>query len=188
MARLIATTPCGDLLPAAGGGAILTEAAAVDCYSVAPYKGMEKACSTALKKACGIALPEPNRTASNDGVRVIWSGQGRYLVMAADAPDIFAGIASVTDQSDANATIVLDGATARAILARLTPIDLRDSAMPVGATARSLIGHMSASITRIAADEYELMVMRSMAATLVHEVTESMRGLGARAAATGLGG
>ena len=66
------------------------------------------------------------------------------------------------------------------VLARLTPIDLRDSAFPKGATARTVIGHMTGSITRTGADTYAIMVFRSMAKTAVHELERAMRGVAAR--------
>ena len=59
-------------------------------------------------------------------------------------------------------------------MARLVPVDLRTQAFGVGATCRTLVGHMSSSITRIEKDRLLIMVFRSMAETLVAELKEAM--------------
>ena len=66
------------------------------------------------------------------------------------------------------------------MLARLTPINLREGALPEGATARTVIGHMTGSITRTVADIDEVMVFRSMAWTAVYELERAMKGVAAR--------
>ncbi|NBR90252.1 MAG: hypothetical protein EBS68_10115 [Rhodobacteraceae bacterium] len=63
-------------------------------------------------------------------------------------------------------------------LARLSTLDLQT--MPEGATARSHIGHMMGHITRLGAEDWRLMVFRSMASTLVREVKEAMHHVHAR--------
>ena len=50
----------------------------------------------------------------------------------------------------------------------------------VVAPYRTLLGHMTASITRVDATTYDLMVFRSMAQTLVHDLTRAMKGIAAR--------
>ncbi|MCC5975705.1 MAG: sarcosine oxidase subunit gamma, partial [Rubellimicrobium sp.] len=47
-------------------------------------------------------------------------------------------------------------------------------------TARTLVGHMTASVTRVAGEAFEIMVMRSMAGTLLHDMTEAARLVAAR--------
>ena len=65
-------------------------------------------------------------------------------------------------------------------LARLVPVDLAGLAR--GQVARSLLGHMMALLRRTGAQELEVWVFRSMAATAVHEIGTAMRSLAARAA------
>jgi heterotetrameric sarcosine oxidase gamma subunit len=57
---------------------------------------------------------------------------------------------------------------------------MRMSAFAVGATARTQLGHMNASITRTGDDTFLIAVFRSMAATLVHDLTTALEAVAAR--------
>jgi heterotetrameric sarcosine oxidase gamma subunit len=74
----------------------------------------------------------------------------------------------------------IEGAGAEATLARLVPVDLRERFLAQGRTVRTLLGHMAVSITRVGPMEFEVMAMRSMARTLVHELAEAAIGVEAR--------
>jgi sarcosine oxidase subunit gamma len=166
--KLIAQSPCGDELPLAIGGLNLTEVAIDRMWSVAPFKGKSKAVSDAL----GATLPKPNRSVAHAGMRMIWAGQGVSFVIADALPDLV-GLAAVTDQSDAWAVVEIKGPGVAEVLARLVPIDLRLPAFKPGHTARTMLAHMMASITRTGKDSFEIMVMRSMAQTLVHDLNRA---------------
>jgi len=86
----------------------------------------------------------------------------------------------VVDQGDGIAAVRLEGGGARDVLARLVPLDLRDGSFPEGATARTLLNHMAVTLTRVGAEAWEILAMRSMAATLVRELAEAMRHVAAR--------
>lgn len=183
MARLIATTPCAGLLPLAIGSVTLTEVDAGPVTLIAPYDGAQKATSDALKAAVGMGFPAPNRTlgqTQGKRPRIVWCGMGQAVLMGANCPDL--PQAAVVDQSDAWAIVRIDGAEAAAVLARLTPIDLRDSQFKRGHTARTLVAHMTVSVTRVGAQTYEVMAMRSMAGTLVHDLEQAAKNVAARAA------
>jgi sarcosine oxidase subunit gamma len=177
MARLIATTPCAGLLPRTIGTVVLTEIELGKVTLVAPFKGQEKTVSEALKATIGVGFPAPNRCVGMDP-RALWCGMGQALVIGTACPEL---PAACVDQSDAWAALRIDGANAVAVLARLTPIDLRASVFKRGHTARTLIGHMTGGITRLGAQSYEVMVMRSMAATLVYEFEQAAENVDARA-------
>ena len=177
MAKLIASTPCAGLLPLTIGTVTLSEVDLGTVTFVAPYKGQKKAVSDLLKSTIGAGFPAPNRV-TGSGPRVVWCGMGQALVMGADCPDL---PAHYVDQSDAWACVRIDGPAAVDILARLTPIDLRDSQFKRGHTARTLIGHMTGSVTRLGAQSFEVMVMRSMAGTLVHDLETAAKGMAVRA-------
>ncbi len=176
MAKLIALTPGAGLLPVSAGSVTLSEISADRLTSVAPFKGQDKAVGAALKKA-GLGWPKPGQSVTGKGGEVVWFGMGKALSIDADLPDL-SGLAAVTDQTDGWALVQIDGAGALDVLARLVPVDLR--ALGTGGTVRSLIGHMTASITRTGDQTFRLMVMRSMTQTLVHEVHEAMEHLAAR--------
>jgi heterotetrameric sarcosine oxidase gamma subunit len=179
VANLIARNPCEGLLPVTIGSVTISEVLIDRMASVAPFRGKEAAVSEALKTACGIAFPAPNRTTSKGAVRAVWAGQGRANLIGCDLPDL-SGLAAVTDQGDGVAAVKIEGDGAEAVLARLVPLDLRAASFKRGHTARSLVNHMTASITRLGPKSFEVMVMRSMAQTLVHELTEAAEGVAAR--------
>lgn len=180
MIDLISKSPCEGLLPLSIGTVNLSEVEAGTLTLVAPYKGADAAVSDALKQAHGMAAPAPNRTTGRDGARALWFGQRMVLLMG-PAPDAaLAKHAALTEQSDAWAVIRLEGEGARDVLARLTPFDLRDSVFKRGHTARTDLRHMMASITRVGDHAYLVMVFRSFAETLVHDVQSAMETVAAR--------
>ena len=163
MADLIARTPLADLLPVTIGAVTITEVVHDRLTLVAPFRGRAVA-----------GFPAPNRTTETS----IWVGQGQALFIG-DPPDL-GDAAALTDQSDAYAVARIEGAAVEEVLARLVPIDLRLPGFAVGHTARTLLGHMTASVTRRGEDAFEVMVMRSMAQTLVHDLTRAARGVALR--------
>ncbi len=183
MVDLIPLTPCAGLLPLSVGGVTLTEVSCGAVTFIAPFKGMESQVSGILEAGCGVPFPAPNRMETRAGVRVLWVGPGKALLMGSAAPEGIEGHAALVDQSDAFATVCIadaqSGDDARAVLARLMPVDTGDQVFDDGCTARSLVGHMTASVTRVGTT-FEIMVMRSMAASLVHDLRSAMETLEAR--------
>ncbi|MBI1493519.1 sarcosine oxidase subunit gamma [Halocynthiibacter styelae] len=180
MAELIAKTPCDGLLPITSETVSLTELTPSAITSFMPYKGREKAASTALKKACGMALPGPNEASGTEGARAIWSGRGQCFILDTGVPADLATEGAITDQSDAWAVMQLAGAGAQDVLARLVPVDLRLAAFKPGQTVRTEMQHMMASITRSGDTSFDIMVMRSFAKTAVHDLHEAMKSVAAR--------
>lgn len=179
MGELKAITPFASLLPLNIGQATLEEVDAGHMTSLSPF-GEASDLSRALEKAHGIAMPKPNRTTGKYGARCIWFGRGEVLLMG-PAPDKALGMhAAVVDLSDAWACVTLSGAASVDVLARLVPVDLRSTAFKRGHTARTQVLHMSASITRVGADRFQILVFRSMTATLVHDVKQAMAAVASR--------
>lgn len=168
MVKLIAEKPLEGYLPKDIGNIRLFEVTYEHVQSIAPFDGQEQNVRTKIKKALKTELPLPNRVIGS----VQWAGPGQYLVLGDWVQDL-TEIAAITDQSDSWAIMAVQGAEVEAVLSRLIPIDLRFSVFSQDQTARTLIGHMAASVTRVAADRFDLMVMRSMAGTLVHEVSKA---------------
>lgn len=181
MAKLIAKSAFAGLLPQEANGLHLSEVATGPVTSIAPFRGQDKVVSDALKAQFGIGLPRPNRSNAKDGVRLLWAGKGRTLLIGG-APTGLDDIAALTDQTGANAVMLAKGAGIEEVLARLVPMDLRRSQFKQGHTARTMLGHMNVSITRVGADAFEIMAMRSMAGTLLHDVTQASAAVAARAA------
>lgn len=172
MLKLEAVSACAGLLPIKIGNVMATEIVFDAITSVSPFDGQDAAVSEALKAQIGAPLPEIGRTTRAADQRIVWAGRGQFFVLGA-VVETLAG-AAMTDQTDAWACAALEGVRARDVLARLVPIDLRDSAFPEGAVARTLLGHMSAVLMRTGPERYEVMVFRSMARTLAHDLKEAM--------------
>ncbi len=178
MAELVARTPCEGLLPLTAGRFALNERHPAALTTIAPAPGREGAVSAALKAAHGMAFPAPGRATGREGARCIWWGPG--VAMLVGPPPAPLAEAALTDQSDGWAVIRLTGAGCEAVLARLVAVDLRPGHFRRGHTARTLLFHAPASLTRIGAHGFDIMVFRSMAASAVHELSVAMKSMAAR--------
>jgi sarcosine oxidase subunit gamma len=178
---LIEKTPCAGMLPLTIGGVTAREERPRKMTTLAPFKGRDSALAEVLRKSHGLGMPGPNRATGAEEARAIWFGQ-RMILLAGPSPAVeLAGHAALVDQSDAWAVVRLEGLGAADVLARLTPLDLRDGVFKQGHTARTDLRHMMASITRIGADAWLIMVFRSFAETLVHDLKTAMETVAARA-------
>lgn len=176
MVKLIATHATRRALPLEIGEAVLEDAQPDAITWIAPFDGK----LNAVKRTLG-GFPEAGEVADVKSGRALSVGPGQALILGTVTA---CNGAAIVDQSDAWTVVALDGAGARDVLARVTPLDLRDGALPNGKTARTLIGHMTASITRVGPFRYELMVFRSMTETLLEELERAMRGVAARSSNT----
>ena len=181
MVDLVAKSPCEGLLPLTIGPLTLSEVDPGRLTTLAPHKGRDKSLSDALKSVHGMALPAPNRATGKMGARALWFGHRLVLLQGPDPDAKLAKHAAIVDQSDGWAVVRLDGAQAADVLARLTPIDLRESSFKRGHTARTELQHMMASITRIGPQSFQIMVFRAFAETLVHDLKTAMTSVVARA-------
>ncbi len=177
MDELRAMSPCAGLLPITVGTLTVTEADVGPITSVTPFTG---ASTAALGRALGVPFPAPLHSTGDARRRCIWVGQGEALLMGAPPAPSLGAYAAVVDQSDAWAVVTLTGPGGADALARLVPVDMRLAAFGLGATARTQLGHMHASITRAGEDEFMIAVFRSMAATLVHDLATALAAVAAR--------
>ena len=180
MVELTAMTPLDGMAPVAIGKVTLSEVDLGRLTTVAPYKGRDDKLGEALKAAHGMAWPGPNRATGKQGARAIWFGQRMALLAGPEADATLAEHAALTDQSDAWVAVTLEGEQAAEVLARVTPIDLRPQVFKRGHTARTELQHMMASITKTADDTFLILVFRSFADTLLHDLRTAMEGVAAR--------
>lgn len=183
MADLTPLSPCDGLLPLSFGDITLSEVPEGPITAILPYRGQEAALSKALTSAHGLAFPGPNSVTTKGDLRCIWAGLDQALLIGAAPDAALATHAALVDQSDAWAMVQIHGPGADQVLARLVPIDLRPKVFGLGKTARTLVGHMTASVTRAGDQALEIMVFRSMAQTLVHELEVAARQFVARPSA-----
>lgn len=183
MVDLVEMTPCAGLVPVTAGALRLTEAVPGRVTSLAPYKGQQGALDRALAQAHGLGWPAPGEViagAGGAGASVQWFGRDLALLVGPEPDAALATHAALTDQSDAWAVLRIEGPGATAVMARLTPLDLRESVFGVGRAARTDVAHIAGAVTRVDAEAFEIMAFRSMAASLVHEVAVAMRRVAAR--------
>lgn len=174
MADLGATGPfAGQTLPLAIGGLRASALPMGRMMAVAPYPGRTEAVAARLG-----GFPAPGQMLALPAGRAVWAGREMALVFG--TPPDLAGLAAVTDQSDAWAGLRLEGAGAAAALARLVPVDPEALAPP--AAIRTQLNHLPLLLIRPEAGVFDLWSYRAMAGTLVHEVAGALRGLAARAA------
>lgn len=174
MAELTPKTPFDGALPLTHGDVTLSEVHHDAITWVAPFKGREAEVSEALARQVDAAFPEPGHCAGP----AVWTGPRQAMVLGPALGPIEG--AALSDQGSAWACCALEGANAAVVLARLVPIDLRDGALAVGASARTLLGHMNCILIRRAPQRYEIMVFRSMAASCVHDLSRAMAMVAAR--------
>lgn len=174
MVKLIAKSPLAGQEPLSIGSVTLAECPWSPIWMLSPG-GDVATLGKALKSEHGVAWPGPGETDKE----IRWFDLHHVVLFLDPGPKVQAACYAV-DQSDAWCRVTVSGDGARDVLARLTPLDLRASAFAVGQTARSDVQHMAGSVTRIGADSYEVMVFRSMAGTLWHDLARAAQAVSAR--------
>ncbi|MEP2716278.1 sarcosine oxidase subunit gamma [Pseudophaeobacter sp.] len=183
MAELLAKTACDGLAPLTIGALSLSESTAQILTTLAPFRGQEKTLGKALKAAHGLGYPRPQgstKSTKKKAARAIWFGRDMALLIGPEPDPELAQHAALTDQSDGWAVLELEGTGAEEVLARLCPVDLRLSRFGIGASLRTEAKHMMASVTRLKEDCFQIMVFRSMARTLHHDLKTAMEAQAAR--------
>ena len=180
MAELIAKPPLAGIEEKTIGTVTLAQVVLGVLTSIAPYKGKSKAAAAALKAAHGMAAPAPLRATGKDGARAIWFGRDMILLAGPTPVDGLAEHAALTDQTDAWTCVRLSGARVEDVLARIVPVDVSLATFKRGHTARTHIQHMNGSLTRIGTDDFLVLVFRSMAGTLLHDLERAMASVAAR--------
>ena len=136
-------------------GVSLTEIRNFDLVQVMARRGAAAEMAKAAKARFGVAAPEAPRAVQTADATLIWSGPDQFFVlskggkngMAVLAPSL-AGSASLSDQSHARVLISVSGAKARAMLAKLSSIDLHADAFAIGAAAATSMDHTSVTLWR----------------------------------------
>ena len=179
MPSLIEKSACDGLLPRVSAGMTLSELPFMRVTSVTPLNGKARALGSELKKL-GLGWPGPGQSQTSGHASILWTGMDQAFLIGPD-PAPLAGIAALSDQSDAWARMRIKGPGAAAVLARLVPLDLRPSSFADGQVARTGLTHMMTILLRSGADSFDIMVFRSMAGSAVHELHQAMEAVAARA-------
>ncbi|ESZ51383.1 sarcosine oxidase subunit gamma [Mesorhizobium sp. L2C054A000] len=163
-------------------GVSLTEIRNFDLVQVMARRG--KAGDLAEADArFGVAAPETPKAGGTADATLIWSGPDQFFVLSKGGrtevlAQTFASSASLSDQSHARVLISICGLKARAMLAKLSSIDLHPDAFPVGAAAATSMDHTSVTLWR-GGDQadgqavFNLLVFATFAESLWHTMLDS---------------
>lgn len=143
-------------------------------------RGQWPAVAKAAKAHYGVEAPERPQAAFGKGGVLLWTGPDQLSAVTARGSELrpleglrerFAGIASLSDQSDGRCLLRISGARARDMLAKVTSVDLDPSIFPVGAAAATAIDHTAANLWRAAdaadgSPVFKLLIFSSFASSL----------------------
>ena len=176
-------------------GVTLTELPGISLASVIARKGKAAEASEAAKRSFGIDLPETPRRVAGKGIEFLWAGPGQWLALSREAipagefetrlAAVFAGLASVAEQSDGRTVLRLAGPKARDVLAKGLPIDLHPRVFRPGDTALTVAALIGVQIWQVDDQpSYELAIFRGFARGFWHFLTESAAEYGCEIAGT----
>jgi sarcosine oxidase subunit gamma len=121
-----------------------------------------------LSLAFGLELPQRAKTSASVGGRhALWLGPDEWLLIdenGADLMGIAAGVSalhSATDVSHRNTAIIVSGPNAAEAIAAACPLDLGNTAFPVGAAARTVLGKIEIVLLRTGEEDYRVECWRS---------------------------
>jgi sarcosine oxidase subunit gamma len=136
-----------------------------------------------LLQRLGIELPLKPKATSRGDLTLVWSGPSQWLAVSTQAglsrrlAEALKGRAAITDQSDARAVLVLEGARVRDALAKGCPVDLHPRSFRSGDAAVTAIAGIGVQLWQAEeSDALTVAVARSMAGSfwswLTHSATE----------------
>lgn len=131
-------------------------------------KSDEAALTQAIKKSAPELGADVRKSSPNQ-----WFWVGKTDVSDGQLAEIQSALSSqfvLCDQTHGRVRFVLAGASSRKVLAKGTMVDLSTDLFAIGQSAMTQIGHIGAMITRVEDDSFELIVLRSFAGSLWHEL------------------
>ncbi|WP_095199142.1 sarcosine oxidase subunit gamma [Mesorhizobium carmichaelinearum] len=165
-------------------GVALTEIRNFDLVQVMARRGKAAEMSKAAKGRFDVAAPETPKVARTADATLIWSGPDQFFVLSKGGKhgigalgQAFAQSASLSDQSHARVLISVSGTKARAMLAKLSSIDLHPDVFAIGAAAATSMDHTSVTLWRSADRDglavFSVLVFATFAESLWHTMLDS---------------
>lgn len=148
------------------GAPVKLRVGALACvWQLAGWGGFAASADTAARKL-GLSLPDDFRSSQRSASLSLWRiAPDRALIGAehrSDPPETPADIA-LLDLSQARVKMVLNGAGAAGLLARLTSVDTSLNAFPLDTFAQTGVRHVGVLIDRRAVDRFDVLVPRTWA-------------------------
>ncbi|MEW9834706.1 sarcosine oxidase subunit gamma [Mesorhizobium marinum] len=164
-------------------GVALAELTSFDLVQVMARRGRWQAAVEACRGLNGKDAPARPQALPAGEARLIWSGADQFLVLSRrgagfeKAASAFAGVASLSEQSDARSLLEISGPRARDLLAKVCSVDLHPAAFPVGAAAATSIDHTAVNLWREddadGGPVFHLLVFATFAESLWHTLLDS---------------
>lgn len=178
-----AWTPGVHGSPTAGGpGVTFTRRLGLSALQFDARAGRSAAVGQAVADTIGVALPTAGRAASGAGIRALWIGPDRWLLLAADGSGLEERLQSaavpaggvVVDQGHGRAIVRVEGPRARDVLAKGTGIDLHPRAFAEDSVAQTGMFHLSVTIDRRRGTAcFDIHAMRGFALSLHESLCEA---------------
>lgn len=146
-------------------GFTLTQAAATDAEF-----------EVKLAAEVGSLPPRINAVADNGALTVMRIGPAQFWILGPETDNTASkleGLCAVTPLSHSRVRITLAGAPARAVLAKLMPVDFHPSAFGPGSFALTGIHHTPAAVHCTGDHSFDLYVMRTFALNIWEVVTDA---------------
>lgn len=159
-----ATTPLSRAIVAGRHGAesgaagvALAEIHGFELIQVMARRGRWQALGTAAEGIFGVSPPTTPQAVRAGDATLIWSGPDQFLALSPRrengsafeaARKAFAGAASLSDQSDGRALLMMSGPKARNTLAKICSLDLHPTVFAPGVAAATSIDHTSVNLWR----------------------------------------
>jgi len=125
------------------------------------------------------ALPEHVSRAQANGDHTIFRlGPAQFWIVGpgtGDLPAKLQGLCAVTPLSHSRVRIALSGAPARAVLAKLIPVDLHEAVFTPGSVALTGIHHTPATVHCTGEASFDVYAMRTFALNLWEVITDAAR-------------
>ncbi len=132
--------------------------------------------ATSLEASTGMTVPEPLSVMSNDtGGRLVWMAPDEVLIVmpddARDPEDLVKYLETTSagahrlaaNVTDARAMLRLSGRLVPEVLAKGAPVDLSETAFPVGGARRTHLAGIAVAFWRVSDHHWEIVCLRSYA-------------------------
>ena len=179
MVDLYTTSAAATALPLKIG-TVYVEEVETPLFLVAPFGKNLKQAAAVLVNQMGLEWPTAHVMKRTGVAYALWFDHAHIALMGVEPSARLLRYAAVTDVSDGWFIVDISGPEVRDVLARVTPLDMRIKSFKTGMTQRSMLMHMQASISCLGKSHFRVMVFRSMALTVVHDLAVAMESVAAR--------